>query len=155
MTDMDTEIMTDIDRLRAIGTRLYGDRWQTAMAHDLGVQARQVRRWVRGDNAIPDGVWADLAAVEGERKGWPRDEWLIARGNQDRRYIVHGREPRFIARVARAGEDADAVTGIVHVSQAAGVILCEIVWIDPAPISEPEVVDLMARAIAALAASSP
>lgn len=155
MTDMDTEIMTDIDRLRAIGTRLYGDRWQTAMAHDLGVQARQVRRWIRGDNAIPAGVWTDLAAIEGVRKGWPRDEWLLAHGQCDRCYVVHGRNPRFIARVARAGDDADIQTGIVHIDRAAGVILCEIVWIDPAPISEPEVVDLMARAIAALAASSP
>jgi hypothetical protein len=38
--------------LREIGIRLYGERWQTALARELGVNPRTVRRWASGDSPI-------------------------------------------------------------------------------------------------------
>lgn len=46
--------------LRKIGEALYGERWQSSLAVELGVSDRTVRRWVAGaDNPRP-GVWQDL-----------------------------------------------------------------------------------------------
>lgn len=43
------------DELRAAGEALYGARWQTALARELGVADRTVRRWLAG---LPIGEWA-------------------------------------------------------------------------------------------------
>ena len=37
--------------LSAIGRALYGPRWQSAVARDLGVSVRTVHRWRSGDTA--------------------------------------------------------------------------------------------------------
>jgi len=37
--------------LRTAGEALYGPRWQSALARDLGVSDRTMRRWVAGDEA--------------------------------------------------------------------------------------------------------
>ena len=42
------------------GRALYGARWQSLMADDLGVNERTVRRWGKGEFEPPDGVWDDL-----------------------------------------------------------------------------------------------
>jgi len=39
--------------LRRAGTTLHGARWQRALARDLGVADRTVRRWLRGDSPMP------------------------------------------------------------------------------------------------------
>lgn len=44
------------------GEGLYGPRWQSDIARDLGRSDRQVRRWAGGD-PIPADVFADLAKV--------------------------------------------------------------------------------------------
>ncbi len=45
--------------LRRVGEALYGPRWQSALAIDLDVSDRTMRRWVSGD-PIPHGVWGEL-----------------------------------------------------------------------------------------------
>lgn len=49
--------------LREAGKALYGPRWQSDIARDLGVSDRTVRRWDAGQNAIPPGVWANIRAL--------------------------------------------------------------------------------------------
>lgn len=51
----------------AIGLALWGTRWQSDMARDLGVSDRTVRRWVAGDH-VPPGIYADLAEIARERR---------------------------------------------------------------------------------------
>jgi hypothetical protein len=52
--------MKTIDLLHRVGAALYGERWQSGLARDLGVAVRTVQRWAVGDNPIPPGVWSDL-----------------------------------------------------------------------------------------------
>ncbi|KST61121.1 hypothetical protein AO398_00065 [Methylobacterium sp. GXS13] len=56
----------DVDaaaELRAIGQMLYGRRWTTELAEDLGEDPRQIRRWLSGEARVPPRVVA-----------WARDE---------------------------------------------------------------------------------
>ena len=54
--------------LRAAGQALYGPRWQSQLADDLGVVYRTVRRWMAGDQSIPAGVWAELDRLLRDRR---------------------------------------------------------------------------------------
>ena len=49
--------------LTAVGVALYGPRWQSDLARDLGVSDRTVRRWVSGEDIPRQGVWRDLLAL--------------------------------------------------------------------------------------------
>jgi hypothetical protein len=56
------------DELAEAGQALYGERWQTDLARDLGIaDARRVRQWMTGDRPIPAGVWADIARLLRQR----------------------------------------------------------------------------------------
>lgn len=55
------------DGLAARGRVLYGKRWQSALARDLKVSDRTVRRWVRGDSPIPEHAQRDLLLALQER----------------------------------------------------------------------------------------
>lgn len=58
------------DLLRKIGEALYGERWQSSLAAELGVSDRTVRRWVAGVDQPRPGVWGDLRRLvvkRGER----------------------------------------------------------------------------------------
>jgi hypothetical protein len=60
--------MTDqIALLREAGEALYGDLWQSAVARDLGVADRSVRRWIAGVHGIPPGIWGELSGIMQER----------------------------------------------------------------------------------------
>ena len=60
--------MTDqIALLREAGESLYGEQWQSAVARDLGVADRSVRRWLAGVHNIPPGVWGELYDLMIER----------------------------------------------------------------------------------------
>lgn len=48
------------------GEALYGQQWQSALARDLGVSDRTVRRWVAGGEP-PPGVYVDLLRLTQER----------------------------------------------------------------------------------------
>ena len=51
------------------GQALYGERWQTDIARDLGFSdGRRIRQWLSGDRPIPDGVMSDLADLLTTRK---------------------------------------------------------------------------------------
>lgn len=53
--------------LALIGRALYGERWQTALATDLNVADRTMRRWLAGESPIPDGLEDDLQKLLAER----------------------------------------------------------------------------------------
>lgn len=51
------------------GQALYGDRWQTDLARDLGLSdGRRIRQWLSGDRPIPKGIWNDVAKLLAERQ---------------------------------------------------------------------------------------
>jgi hypothetical protein len=52
--------------LHECGEALYGPQWQSAIARDLGVTDRTVRRWAAGGD-VPDGVYLDLLRLTQER----------------------------------------------------------------------------------------
>jgi hypothetical protein len=45
------------------GRALYGERWQSALARELGTADRTVRRWVSGEDEPKPGVYRDLIKV--------------------------------------------------------------------------------------------
>jgi DNA-binding transcriptional regulator YdaS (Cro superfamily) len=49
------------------GKVLYGPQWQSALARDLGVADRTVRRWVAGTTDIPPGLCVDLLRLAQKR----------------------------------------------------------------------------------------
>lgn len=51
------------------GEALYGPRWQTDLAADLGVSDRTVRRWAAGTQDVPQGAYTDLLRLTQERAG--------------------------------------------------------------------------------------
>ena len=51
------------------GEALYGARWQSSLARDLGVSDRTVRRWVAGTVDVPAGLYLDLLRLTQERAG--------------------------------------------------------------------------------------
>lgn len=52
------------NELSAAGHALYGERWQTDLARDLGLgDARRIRQWLAGERPIPPGVWGDVAGL--------------------------------------------------------------------------------------------
>lgn len=51
------------DLLVSAGEALYGPQWQTAIAADLGVTSRTVRRWLAGEWPVPDDALIDLATL--------------------------------------------------------------------------------------------
>ena len=59
--------MTPSDHLAAAGRALYGQLWQSALARDLGVNDRTMRRWVAGQEP-PETIWADVRSLLEARK---------------------------------------------------------------------------------------
>lgn len=54
---------------RRIGPLIWGDRgWQTAMAADLSLNPRSIRRWISGAAMPPAGVWHLLLQVVQQRQ---------------------------------------------------------------------------------------
>lgn len=52
-----------------VGLALYGERWQTDLARDLGLSdGRRIRQWLSGDRPIPEGIWDDLGKLLADRK---------------------------------------------------------------------------------------
>lgn len=49
------------------GEALYGPRWQSEVARDLGCNVRTVQRWVAGVVDMPPGVYTDLWRIALER----------------------------------------------------------------------------------------
>jgi transposase-like protein len=49
------------------GEALYGPLWQCAIARDLGVADRTVRRWVAGTTPVPDSLRPALLRLAQDR----------------------------------------------------------------------------------------
>lgn len=49
------------------GEALYGPQWQSALARDIAVSDRTVRRWVAGTSPVPAGLYLDLLRLTQER----------------------------------------------------------------------------------------
>lgn len=131
------------------------------LARRIGVTPRTMRRMLAGEQPILDRTVIALRALfgggEAPSTDWPRDEWIVGEGPPpDRReYVIHTAAPRFIARVVAIDEltdrpepdeePADVTSGVVY---AAGdeTLLCEIVWIDPAPADPSALARLIDRA---------
>lgn len=90
--------------LAAIGLKLFGPRWQTALAHAIGVTPRQMRRLKAGEDAIRPAVAERVQSLAAEQE--IPDEWLIAEGEASGGlYVAHGWAPRFVASFAVNLED--------------------------------------------------
>lgn len=61
------EAMGGIDVLTAAGRVLYGDRWHTPLARDLGTTYRTVRHWLDGRHPTPAGLEERLRRLLTER----------------------------------------------------------------------------------------
>jgi hypothetical protein len=49
--------------LASRGRALYGQRWQTALAEDLAINDRTMRRWLSGESPIPDNIEDELRQI--------------------------------------------------------------------------------------------
>lgn len=56
-----------LDLLIECGRALYGQQWQSALARDLGVSGRTMRRWAAGGHPVPAGLRAELVKLLKER----------------------------------------------------------------------------------------
>jgi hypothetical protein len=55
-------MMDKLELLTLAGRALYGARWQTPLAADLGVSSRTVRNWIAGVS-IPDDICMRLLPI--------------------------------------------------------------------------------------------
>ena len=51
------------ENLQRVGEALYGSRWASDLARDLGVALRTVQRWHSGDRGIPPTLADDLVML--------------------------------------------------------------------------------------------
>lgn len=56
------------DLLDRVGRALYGTAYQTELSRTLDVRRDTVRRWLSGREAVPPGVWVELASALAERR---------------------------------------------------------------------------------------
>lgn len=56
------------DLLRECGEALYGQQWQSALARDLQVADRTVRRWAAGEFGMPPGLAEEVLEVLRRRR---------------------------------------------------------------------------------------
>jgi len=59
---MSTKLLADA------GAALYGPQWQSALARDLDVSDRTMRRWAAGTHDAPAGLAVDLLRIVVERQ---------------------------------------------------------------------------------------
>lgn len=58
----------DREKFIAASRAAFGERWQTDMAHALGVSDRTVRNWVSGKYNLPPTLSADIKLILEKRK---------------------------------------------------------------------------------------
>lgn len=64
--------MKAVDHLSAAGRALYGQLWQSALARDLGVNDRTMRRWAAGQEP-PETIWAEVRSLLASRRDTIRE----------------------------------------------------------------------------------
>jgi len=67
LTEVALSKVPDHIRLTTYGYALYGRTWKTAMAEDLGVDARRITHWYQSTRRVPSGVWSDLQKIARNR----------------------------------------------------------------------------------------
>ena len=55
-------------QLRAIGEALYGQQWQRALAWEIAVSDRTMRRWAAGSTPIPAELADQIMSLARERR---------------------------------------------------------------------------------------
>jgi|GEM_PF-2280519 len=60
--------MTNRDRLTLLAEAIFGPRWQNATARALGVNTRQVHRWVSGEYQPSDAVIRRLISLARQKR---------------------------------------------------------------------------------------
>ena len=51
------------------GKAVYGERWQTDLARDLGLSdGRRLRQWLSGDRPLPNDLWMSIGKILEGRK---------------------------------------------------------------------------------------
>ncbi len=133
------------EEFRALGIAFSrgAEGWQTALAKELDVSPRTIRRWAKeGPPEKADELIRSTFNLA-PTLSLPRDEWLIADGiGSDREYIVHLQPPRFSARIASVEYDGEFspeeepvdISGVIYSTDT--YILCEFVWFDRPPSGE-------------------
>ena len=58
--------------LKELGQSLYGWGWQTALANELELSPRQIRRYVSGEDPIPKSVELALYWLQRKQNPTPR-----------------------------------------------------------------------------------
>ncbi len=54
------------DLLRLTGEALYGPQWQSALARELYVSDRTMRRWASGTHEPPPSIWQAIREIVDE-----------------------------------------------------------------------------------------
>ena len=49
--------------LAKVGAALYGPRWQSELARNVGVSDRTMRRWAVGDDNVSEIAWRDMSLL--------------------------------------------------------------------------------------------
>lgn len=60
-------ICIDQQLIREVGEALYGPRWQSELARDLGMSGRHMRRLAAGTAVLTPGMMADMLLIAEER----------------------------------------------------------------------------------------
>jgi hypothetical protein len=66
-----------------VGHALYGDRWQSALAHALGKSPRAVRQWHYRERSVPPVIWEQLHAMLIAKRNRIEDLLNASRTEQD------------------------------------------------------------------------
>lgn len=53
----------DVERLKEVSIRLFGDDWKNKASDALGVNVSTIRRWLRKDHSVPQVVEVALEAL--------------------------------------------------------------------------------------------
>ena len=117
--------------------------WQSAIARRLGVNNRTIRKIVKGDLKISDGLAKDLLDLLGENA--PQiihAEWILGQGDDNREYLIHTRHPRFQCLVLDLNDpeyEFDHDAGVQYTFNNS--VLCGFLWHDRKPDNIAEVLE--------------
>jgi len=110
--------------------------WQVRVAELMGVNLRTVQRWTK--DGIPARIAGDLfqrLGVDDEQvndiKNLHQDNWFLADGAGNRKYIICLQPPRFVARVVYDGEAENTISGLSYNND--DFTIFNIRWLDTPP----------------------
>lgn len=53
--------------IEEVGATIYGYRWQTPLAKDLGITPRAIRYWIESPNSVSEKRWEEIANLLEQR----------------------------------------------------------------------------------------